>query len=132
MPTYIYQHPKTEQVIEVQQGITESHEYTDDQGVKWNRVFTVPNASIPNMTRIESGSEQDFMRRTEGFKGSIGDLMDASKELSDKRSELSGKDPVKQKFFKDYSQGRNGLKHKDDTSHLNGKYKPNSDGVIEI
>ena len=102
MPTYIYQHPKTNEIVEVSQKISEAHEYTDSQGVQWNRVFTVPYASIPNMTRIEAGSEQDFMKRTEGFDGTMGDLMDLSKDLSNKRIEErgDGTDNVKQKFFK--------------------------------
>jgi hypothetical protein len=134
MPTYIYQHPKTNEIVEVSQKISEAHEYTDSQGVQWNRVFTVPYASIPNMTRIEAGSEQDFMKRTEGFDGTMGDLMDLSKDLSNKRIEErgDGTDNVKQKFFKDYSKDRNGLKHLDDKPAVDPKYKPNSDGVIEI
>lgn len=134
MPTYIYQHPETNEVIEVSQKISEAHEYTDNQGVQWNRVFTVPHASVPNMTRIEAGSEHDFMRRTDGFDGTMGDLMDLSKDLSNKRIEErgDGTDNVKQQFFKDYSKKRNGLKHLDDKPTVDPKYKPNSDGVIEI
>lgn len=132
MPTYIFQHPDNNEVLEISQRISDVHEYVDDNGVKWNRVFTVPHASFPNMTRIDAGSEQDFMKRTDGFDGTIGDLMDLSKDLSDKRKEGTGKDKIQQKFFKNYSKERHGLKHKEDTSHLNPKYSPNSDGVVEI
>lgn len=134
MPFYLFQHPSTQEVIEVKQKISDAHEYTDNEGVQWNRVFTIPYASVPNMTRVEAGSEQDFMKRTEGFDGTIGDLMDLSKDLSNKRIEErgDGTDNVKQKFFKDYSKDRNGLKHLDDKPAVDPKYKPNSDGVIEI
>tara|TARA_R100000008_G_scaffold86708_1_gene81034 strand:+ start:211 stop:609 length:399 start_codon:yes stop_codon:yes gene_type:complete len=132
MPTYLYQHPETKEIIEVSQKISETHEYTDENGLLWNRVFTVPHASVPNMTRIDSSSEHDFMKKTQDFDGTIGDLMDASKDLSEKRKQERGHDHVQQKFFKKYSEDRQGLKHREDTSHLNSKYKPNSDGVIEI
>jgi hypothetical protein len=134
MPFYLFQHPSTQEVIEVKQKISDTHEYTDNEGVQWNRVFTIPYASVPNMTRVEAGSEQDFMKRTEGFDGTLGDLMDLSKDLSNKRVEErgDGTDNVKQKFFKDYSKDRNGLKHLDDKPAVDPKYKPNSDGVIEI
>ena len=129
MPTYIYQHPDSGEVIEIHQRISDRHEYTDDSGVSWNRVFTVPHTRVPNMTRVEANSEEDFIRRTRESGGTMGDLFDLSKELSDKRKAQSndGKDPVEQKFFKDYSKKRKGMKHQNDTSGSN-----NSDGVIEI
>jgi predicted nucleic acid-binding Zn ribbon protein len=46
MPFYVYQNPNTGEVIEVMQSMKEKHEYTDSEGVKWNRVFLNPNASI--------------------------------------------------------------------------------------
>ena len=132
MPTYLYQHPKTDEVIEINQKISDQHEYTDEEGSRWNRVFTVPHASIPSMTRVEANSEEDFIKKTRGSGGTMGDLFDLSKELSDKRKSErgGGDDPVEQKFFKDYSNERKGMKHQNDVP--NPKYKPNSDGVIEI
>lgn len=132
MPTYIFQHPLTGDTKEISQRISDPHEYTDEGGIQWNRVFTVPHASIPNMTRIDAGSEKDFMNKTQGMGGTCGDLFDLSQELSEKRKsqENDGKDPVKQQFFKDYSKERKGLKHRDDVSQ--SKYTPDSDGVIEI
>ena len=129
MPTYIYQHPDSGEVIEINQRISDRHEYTDDSGVSWNRVFTVPHTRVPNMTRVEANSEEDFIRRTRESGGTMGDLFDLSKELSNKRKAQSndGKDHVEQKFFKDYSKKRKGMKHQNDASGSN-----NSDGVIEI
>ena len=127
MPIYLFQNPETNEVLEVQQRISDTHEYIDDNGLKWSRVFTVPNASVPNMTRIDAGSEQDFMNKTQNTGGTLGDLFDLSKELSEKRKSQSGnnKDPIEQKFFKDYSKKRKGLKHQND--------KPsNSSGSIEV
>jgi len=132
MPTYLYQHPTTQEVVEVKQRISDTHEYVDGNGVVWNRVFTVPYTSIPNMTRIDATSEHEFMKKTQDFQGNIGDLIDASKDLSEKRKNELGSDPVQENFHKKYSKDRKGLKHTSDTSHLDSKYKPNSDGVIEI
>ena len=132
MPTYIFQHPSTGATKEISQRISDSHEYADDSGLQWNRVFTVPNASIPSMTRINAGSEQDFMDRAKDTGGTCGVLFDLSKELSEKRkSENSkGKDPVEQQFFKDYSKQRKGMKHRADTTE--STYTPDSDGIIEV
>ena len=102
MQFYLYQHPSTEEVIEIKQKISEAHEYVDGDGTKWNRIFTVPYASIPNMTRIDAGSEEDFMKRTQNFDGTIGDLMDASKDLSEKRKQGTGSDKVQENFHKKY------------------------------
>ena len=37
--------------------------------------------------------------------------MDQSRELSQKRKDKLGYDPVQQKYFKEYSKKRNGIKH---------------------
>ena len=127
MPIYIFQNPITQEVIEIQQRAKDEHKYTDENGLEWSRVFTVPNASVPNMTRIDAGSEKDFMAKTQGSGGTYGDLFDLSKELSEKRKSQSadGKDPVEQKFFKNYSNKRKGLKHQND--------KPSSSGgTLEV
>jgi|TARA_B100000085_G_C18563135_1_gene520418 AMMECR1 domain-containing protein len=108
MPFYLYQHPKTEQIIEVMQSCKDKHEFIDSEGVQWNRVWTVPNASVDN---CNDGTEEGFMRYTQDKAGTIGDLWDASKESSEKRKQRYGEDKVQQKFFKDYSQKRKGLKH---------------------
>lgn len=82
----------------------------DDDGVEWKRIFTLPNASIDS--RLNPNSVQDFVEKTGKKKGSYGDILDASKELSDKRAkDNGGTDPVQKKFFKEYSEKRGGIKH---------------------
>ena len=39
MPLYTFQHPKTKEVIEINQSMTDKHVYTDEKGVEWNRVW---------------------------------------------------------------------------------------------
>ena len=46
MPLYVYEHPKSKHRIEVLQSMKEEHVYVDSEGVKWDRVFLNPNASI--------------------------------------------------------------------------------------
>jgi hypothetical protein len=78
----------------------------------WKRVFTVPNASIDS--HVDPFSSKQFVDKTQNKKGTYGDLLDRSAEMSDKRASLAGgKDPVKEKYFTDYSAKRRGAKHPD-------------------
>jgi len=56
MPTYVYEHPITKETIEIFQDMNSEHVYFDNEGTKWNRVFSSPTYSI-------KGSPLDF--RTE-------------------------------------------------------------------
>ncbi len=83
---------------------------TDDEGVKWRRIFTLPYATIDS--RIDHNNSHDFIEKTGKKKGSVGDLWDASRELSDKRAkERGGVDPVKQRHFDNYKKARHGKEH---------------------
>ena len=46
MPIYLYQHPHTEEIIEVFQTMSEEHVYHDDSGLQWKRVFSSPCATV--------------------------------------------------------------------------------------
>lgn len=110
---YIYKHPKKEKYLEVVQGVHEVHEYFDKKGLKWERVFTAPNIGID--TKIDEFSQAQFIDKTKNAKGSIGDLMDRSRELSEKRaSRNGGVDPIKQKFFDNYAKERKNKRHPSD------------------
>ena len=111
MPIYLYQNPKTEEVKEIIQSMNDVHEYHED-GVKWNRVFTVPNASID--TKQDPFSSKQYVDSTRNKKGTYGDLLNKSAELSEQRAKLNGGiDPVKEKYYSDYSKNRRGAKHPD-------------------
>ena len=113
MPIYIYKHPDEEEYIEVLQTMAQDHEYFDSDGLEWKRVFTVPNASIDS--QIDPYSKKDFVDKTANKKGTFGDMMDHSKEMSQMRAESNGGvDPVKEKYYKDYSSKRKGAKHFDE------------------
>ena len=61
MPEYIYENPETKEQITVWQSVHEAHEYEVD-GVSYDRVYTIPNASIDS--RIDANSEADFTSKT--------------------------------------------------------------------
>jgi hypothetical protein len=113
MPIYIYQNTKTKEVREIIQSMNDEHVYKGENGNEsWDRIFTVPTASIDS--KIDPFSADQYVRATGNKKGTYGDLLDKSKELSAKRAEITGAtDPIKDKFYKDYSKKRNGAKHPD-------------------
>ena len=106
--------PKTKEIVEIVQKMSDPHEYTDEEGVKHKRVYTLPNASID--TQIDPFSSREFVDKTKDKGITMGELWDASQDASEKREKVLGKDPVKEKYFKNYSKKRRGLKHKDDPS----------------
>ena len=128
MPIYIYRHPDEEKYIEVLQTMSQDHIYFDSDGLEWKRVFTVPNASIDS--QIDPYSKKDFVDKTANKKGTFGDMMDHSKEMSQMRAESNGGvDPVKEKYYKDYSSKRKGAKHFDE---IKSKSKNNKQVDIDF
>ena len=108
MPLYVFQHPESGEVVEVVLGMNDDKFYIDEKGTEWNRVFLAPNANID--ADIDPFSSRGFIDKT-NTKGSMGDLMERSKEMSEKRKDKLGYDPVQQKYFKEYSKKRRGMKH---------------------
>ena len=114
MPLYIFEHPETEEIVELVQSMKDEHVYIDDKGVEWKRVYTPTNFAIDGS--LNPTSSMDFVEKTKNKNYTQGDLQDISREASDKRERLMGKDPVKQKWFKDYETSRKGKKHPEDPS----------------
>lgn len=110
MPFYTYINPETEEVIDVSQSIHEKHAYIDKDGVEWKRVFTVPEVNTHGTLKSDCTSKQ-FSEYTKNQKGSFGDLWDRSGELSEKREKIYGKDPIKKKYYEDWSNKRKGKIH---------------------
>lgn len=110
MPVYVYKHPNKEKFIELVQSMNEEHVYIDDSGLKWDRVWTNPQLNTDS--NINPFDNAHFVNKTGSMAGSYGDMLDYSKELSDKRKSMNGGiDPVQQKYFKEYSKQRKGAKH---------------------
>jgi|TARA_R100001509_G_C4868463_1_gene215862 hypothetical protein len=108
VPIYIYKHPEEDIYEEVVQGMNDPHVFSKD-GIEWQRVFLSPNAAISSSD--DPFSSNAFVEKTANMKGTFGDMMDYSAELSQKRAEKSGgEDPLKKKMFSDYEK-RVGKKH---------------------
>lgn len=112
MPYYTYSHPETGEEKDVFQKMLDKHEYIDETGVQWNRVFTVPNAGIDTV-KLDPFSKRDFLKKTDK-QGTIGEIMDRSKEMSEKRTQKEGYDPLQKKYFKDWSKVRGGRRHSEE------------------
>lgn len=116
MPIYIYKHPTEEEYEEVVQSMNDPHTYSKD-GVEWERVFFAPNMAVS--ATDDPFSANNYVEKTANMKGTVGDLLDYSAELSERRAEINGGvDPVKQKALEKYSKSTGGKKH---TSELGQK-----------
>ena len=114
MPIYTYKHPETDEHIDVVQAMNEDHVYHDDSGLKWKRVYSIPHANID--TKDNAWSHNRFVEKTGKMKGTVGDVLDYSSELSERRAEANGgEDPVKRKHFDKYEKNV-GKKHMSDKS----------------
>jgi len=109
MPLYVYQHPETGETIEVIQSMNEEHSYTDEHETQWKRVFLT--SQISSQKICDPWNNADFVNQTKNMKGTVGDMMDKSREMSEMRAQQNGGiDPVKEKMHSDYSKLRGGIK----------------------
>lgn len=58
MPIYLFEHPESGEVREIEQSMSQAHEYVDKNGLKWNRIFTNPTASVKDK-KIDLRSNKD-------------------------------------------------------------------------
>ena len=66
MPLYTYEHPETEEIIDVIQGMNDEHIYIDESGVQWKRVWNIPQANIDSDTN--PFDNQAFIEKTKNQK----------------------------------------------------------------
>ena len=110
MPIYIYKHPEKEEYKEIIQTMNEEHIYIDEDGAKWKREWTNPQLNCES--NIDPFSNSDFINKTGNMKGSLGDMQNYSKELSEKRASMNGGvDPVQKKYYDNYAKERRGARH---------------------
>lgn len=103
MPAYIYKHPDLDEYVEVIQRMNDEHVYFDEDGVQWKRVLTPPQVNAERIATINPFDTQKAAEITGRRKGTIGDLWDTSRELSQRREEKIGaEDPIKRKYFDKY------------------------------
>lgn len=110
MPIFLYRHPETKEIREIIQSVHEDHSYIDENGLKWNREFTIPTASID--TKWDAENPRDFVEKSGRKKGTLGEIFDKSKELSEKREKQRGTDPIQNTFFDKYKD-KTGKDHPD-------------------
>lgn len=100
-----------------------------EDGIEWE--FTsesAPKSAMFGGERIDPFSQNQFVEKTGNSKGTFGDVLDRSRELSEKRAQKNGGvDPVKQKYFKDYRKKRNGVRH-----HLDKKSRDFEKNGIKV
>lgn len=124
MPQYIYIDDETGERFEVIQTMNEKHcFYNPQNGNECRRIWTVPNASIDSLSNTDPFNINSHIEKTGKMKGTVGDLWDASKEMSQRREEKLGKeDPIKRKFFDNYEK-KNKVKHfKDRPTKIENKH----------
>jgi hypothetical protein len=115
VPIYIYKHPAKDEYEEVIQGMNDLHRFFKD-GKEWKRVYLSPNASISS--NDDPFNPNSFVEKTGKMKGTVGDMMSYSEELSEKRADKhGGQDPVLKQHFKDYEK-QVGKKHISDKPKL--------------
>jgi len=111
MPLYLFKHPHEEFFAEVFFHMEDVKEYIDSDGNQWIRQYTSPQ--LKTEASIDPWNNADFVNKT-NQKGTLGDLMDRSAELSAKRADQNGGvDPVKEKYYSNYAKKRKGQQHPD-------------------
>jgi len=106
MPIYSYIDDDSGETYDIVQGMNDVHEYYHN-GKKLRRLYFAPNAAMD----MNANSESSFIEKSARMKGTVGDLQDYSKELSEKRGGFN--DPVRQEYYKNYSKKRKGVSHPD-------------------
>ncbi len=112
MPFYLFENVETGEYKEVFFHMNDEKIYNGEDGTQvgvWSRRYYSPNAGVD--TRINPESARDFVEKTGRKKGTIGDILDASAEMSARRTEIMGKDPLIQKYKDEYSGKRKGKKN---------------------
>ena len=113
MPLYLYENKETGEVLEVLQGMNDTHEYQGEDGSEkglWRRVYVNPSLSFD--TKVDPFDSKSFVASTVSKNDTYGDLQNRAAEASEIRaSKNGGKDPVKEKHYSDYNRKTNGKLH---------------------
>lgn len=112
MPIYLFENTTTQEVHEVVYHMNETKDYRGPDGNSkpgiWRRVWVNPQASFD--TKCDPFSAKDFAKATNKG-GVVGDMWERSAEMSAKREEKAGKDPIKEGFYQRFSAKRRGKQH---------------------
>lgn len=97
MPFYTFENPKTGETVDIFFHMNDHKSYKDNSGLEWKRVFYPTCFAFD--TQIDPHDPRAFVKKTEK-NGTLGDIMDLSKEMSEKRGGVKN-DEVKVKYDKD-------------------------------
>lgn len=112
MPLYTFSHPKTGEILDVFFHMNDEKKYIDEDGTEWTREYYSPELNTTGKT--DPWSSKQFVEKTGQKEGKLGDMMNLSAELSKERaSQNGGVDPVKEKYYKNYTKERLGAIHPD-------------------
>ena len=119
MSIYIFENPRTGEIKELSQKMSDEHVYIDEEGLEWKRLWTPINFSIDG--KINPWSKNSFETSTQDKNYTLGEMWDRSAEMSAARADKEGGvDPVAEQWKKDYSKKRKGTKYTKD-GNLMGK-----------
>lgn len=112
MPLYTFSNPNNGETIDVFFHMDDKKIYIDESGLEWNREYYSPELNMTGKT--DAWNSKQFVEKTGKTQGTVGDLLDRSAELSKERaSQNGGLDPLKEKYYKNYTKERNGAIHPD-------------------
>ena len=86
--------------------MNDDHVFKGDDGVEWVRIFDIPGAVIDSIFSMNPHDGKEFTRKTGQRRGKIGDLLQLSAELSEKRKNKDGRDFTKEKAMDNYESSR--------------------------
>lgn len=113
MPLYLYENKKTEEVVEVFQGMNDTHEYNGKDGTEnglWRRIYVNPGLSFD--TKMDAFDSKSFVASTVNKNDTYGDLQNRAAEASEIRAQKNGGvDPIKEKYYDNYKKKTNGKLH---------------------
>lgn len=116
MPIYPYKNTETGETRDVFLSVDERDSYKGEDGTEdcWKRQLTKPFMNVDSSSSIDPFNKEEFKKVTNNKKGTVGDLLELSEELSEKRAEKNGgEDPVKRKHFDEYKK-KTGKRHQED------------------
>lgn len=115
MPLYEFEHLETKEITQFFfnfQNVPPFGSLVEIEGQQYKRVITRAPCGIVKET-INPFSSEQFVDRSARKKGTIGDLLDESRELGEKRKKDSpdGRDKKQDGYFDSWSERRAGKQH---------------------
>lgn len=111
---YQFKNKNTGKIIDVVMSMREYKHYRGENNNEdfWERVYDAPQVNAGNTKVIDPFDKRSFVNKTGNMKGTYGDLLDYSAELSERRAlKIGGEDPLKRKYFDEYKKKTNGKRH---------------------